>query len=192
MRTAYLASLLLALPACAGDVLLDAYAAEKSKIADDFKGAAQACATKPAKEQAACHKAAEVSRRNALKAASAERDLGLKCRSSCGLVTEVKAEEKDGEGSLAGTVGGGLVGAVAGRKLAGNSSSSTKNVATVVGAVGGALVGKKIEQKVTKHTVWTVAYTLYDGNTASAQFDQNPGLKAGDRISVKDGKPAKR
>lgn len=192
MRIAYLASLLLALPACAGDVLLDAYAADKTRIAEAFKQSAQACADKPAKERGACRKHAEQTRQEALKAASAERDAGLKCRSSCGVVTAVRHEDRDGEASATGTVAGGAVGAVAGRALASHASSSGKNVATVAGAVGGALIGRKIEEKANRHAVWTVDYTLYDGNKASADFDRDPGLKEGERIGMREGKPTKR
>jgi outer membrane lipoprotein SlyB len=181
-----------ALTANAGDFLLDAFNTDKVRIADTYKAAVQACATKPAKDAANCKKTAEHNRQAELKAASAERDAGLKCRDSCGRVSEVKNEQRDGDGSVAGMAGGGVVGAVVGRKLAGGSSSATKNVATAAGAVGGALLGKKIEQKLTKHAVWTVNYTLYNGKDASAEFSQDPGLKVGDLIEVRDGKPVKR
>lgn len=185
-----LLALCLAAPAFAGDALIDAFNAEKTRIAEQFKTASDGCKT--AKDAASCKKAASKTRQDALIAASKERDTGLKCRATCGLVTEIKQEERDGEGSMVGTVGGGVAGAVIGRKLAGDASSANKNVATAVGAVGGALIGKKIEQKISKHSVWVVNAQLYNGEAASSSFNDDPKLVVGDKVELKDGKISKR
>jgi hypothetical protein len=58
--------------------------------------------------------------------------------------------------------------------------------------VGGALIGKKIAQDNSKRTAWVAAYALYDGTKGEAEFDHDPGLKAGDKIEYKDGKLNKR
>ena len=172
----------------AADPLLDNFNAEKNRIAEQYKQTVKACQAKPTAEAGKCTQAAANERRGALKLASEERDVGLKCRSSCGLVNEVRHEEREGKHAVAGEVVGGVAGAVVGRKLADGSSNSTKNVATVAGAVGGAVVGRKVEQKLSKQTVWTVAYTLYDGTSATSEFERDPGLKAGDHIKLEDGK----
>ena len=44
----------------------------------------------------ACRSAAQTDRRNALQAASQERDTGLKCRTTCGLVNEIKHDAATG------------------------------------------------------------------------------------------------
>jgi uncharacterized protein YcfJ len=184
--------LALALPASAADVLIDFYNSDKARIAEAFKAAMQTCASTTANRKDGCKQAAEHQRQVALKAASAERNAGLTCRERCGRVTEIKQAARDGDNTVVGTAGGGVGGAVIGRTLAGNSSSATKNIATLAGAVGGALLGKKIEQNMHRKTVWTVAYTLYDGKQANADFDQAPNLKVGDPISISDGKPVRR
>ncbi|WP_269532811.1 glycine zipper 2TM domain-containing protein [Chitinimonas sp. BJYL2] len=174
------------------DPLIDALNADKTRIAEAFKSASQACTKKPAKQVASCRKEAEQTRRDALHAAMAERDAGLKCRDTCGRVTEIKQIERDGEGSALGTVGGGIAGAVIGRKLAGDGSSASKNVATAAGAVGGALLGKKIEQKLSKQQVWVTRYQLYNGTSAEMDSKEKPALAAGDRIELREGKLVKR
>ncbi|WP_374354338.1 hypothetical protein [Chitinimonas sp.] len=192
MKSASLLALTLSLPAFANDVLLDFYKLDKEQIADQYKRAIQACNSKPAKDATACKTTADQHRQQALHTASAERDHGLGCRSSCGRVDAVKHGEVAGKDGTAGAVVGGVAGAVVGRQLAGDSSASTKNVATAAGAIGGALLGKKIAEDSGKHQAWTVSYTLYDGNKGSAEFAKEPGLKAGDKIEVKGGKPSKR
>ncbi|MBV8657199.1 MAG: glycine zipper 2TM domain-containing protein [Burkholderiales bacterium] len=181
-----------AMTSWAADPLLDNFNTEKNRIAEQYKSTIKACQAKVVAESVACKQSAARDRQLALKAASAERDAGLKCRNTCGLINEVRREERDGKNTVAGEVVGGVAGAVVGRKLADGSSNSTKNVATVAGAVGGAVVGRKVEQKLSKQTVWTVAYTLYDGTAATSEFDHDPGFKAGDHIKLEDGKLSRR
>ncbi|MBV8657457.1 MAG: glycine zipper 2TM domain-containing protein [Burkholderiales bacterium] len=180
------------LNAQAADPLLDNFNTEKNRIAEQYKNTIKACQAKVATEAANCKQAAAHDRQAALKAASAERDAGLKCRSSCGFINEVRQETQDGKNAVAGEVVGGVAGAVVGHKLADGSSNGTKTAATVAGAVGGAVVGRKVEQKLSKRTVWTVAYTLYDGTSAASEFDHDPGFKAGDHVKLEDGKLSRR
>ncbi|HEY9103615.1 glycine zipper 2TM domain-containing protein [Chitinimonas sp.] len=191
-HTLMLLSAALCLPAFASDALIDAYNADKVKIAEDYKTAIHQCEKGSSKLLAGCKKTATLVRQDALKAASQERDEALKCRDTCGRVVEVGSGEKQGEASAVGTVGGGVVGAVVGRKLAGGASSSTKNVATAAGAVGGALIGRKIEEKVRTHKAWVVTTQLYSGERQQAEFDSDPGLKQGDKVEIRDGKPVRR
>src|SRR6516164_6482538 len=98
MKIALLLTLLSTLPANASDLLLDSLAAEKARIADQYKTAIKACAGKAVTEAANCKSAADHTRQAALKAASNERDIGLKCRSTCGLLTEMRQEPREGSG----------------------------------------------------------------------------------------------
>ncbi|GAB3242671.1 glycine zipper 2TM domain-containing protein [Chitinimonas naiadis] len=192
MRLTFLLLATALLPAAfAADALIEAYNADKVRIAEDYKQAVHQCEKGSRKALAGCQKTATLVRQDALKAASHERDLALKCRDTCGRISEVKVVERDGEASAVGTVGGGVVGAVVGRKLAGNASSSGKNVATAVGAVGGALVGRKIEEKVGHHKVWQVSTRLYNGEIQQADFSSEPDFKPGDKVEIRDGKPAR-
>lgn len=97
----------------------------------------------------------------------------------CGKVTAVKVTEKEGEGSAVGMIAGGVTGALIGRQIGGGLG---KDLATVAGAAGGAYAGKKIEGKVKTHKVWTVSVQYADGHVRSFNFDQDPGLKAGDPV----------
>ncbi len=184
---------LIGAPALAGDAVAEAYNAEKTRIADAYKQAVAECKEQRGPQHKQCKKTADRARQDSLKMASRERDAALKCRNSCGLVTEVKQQERDGDSTGVGVVGGGVAGAVIGRQMAGNdASSSTKNVATAIGAVGGALLGKKIEEKARRHKVWQVSFRLYNGEVAHAEFNEDPGMQPGDKVAVKDGKLMKR
>jgi outer membrane lipoprotein SlyB len=193
IRPALLLTLAFASAAALADPLVDLFNAEKARIADTYKAAVRACDQKSGREHGQCRKNAEAARRDALKAASAERDVGLKCK-ECGVVVAVSQSEEDGKASATGTVVGGVAGAVIGRELAGDTSSANKNVATAAGGVAGALIGRKIEEKMKKRTVWRVEVQAYgQADKITVTFDQNPGFKPGDKVKLgEDGKLQKR
>lgn len=97
----------------------------------------------------------------------------------CANVLAVSVTEKQGEGGALGIIAGGATGALLGRQVGGGSG---KDLATIAGAVGGAYAGKKIEEKVKTHKVWTVSVQYADGRKGSFDFEQDPGLKAGDPV----------
>lgn len=97
----------------------------------------------------------------------------------CGKVLAVTGTEKAGEGGPVGMIAGGVAGAILGHQVGGGLG---KDLATVAGAAGGAYAGKKIEEKVKTHKVWTVSVQYADGRKSSFNFDQDPGLKAGDPV----------
>jgi len=97
----------------------------------------------------------------------------------CATVLAVSVTEKQGEGSPVGMIAGGVAGAVLGRQVGGGTG---KDLATIAGAVGGAYAGKKIEEKIKTHKVWTVSVQYADGSKGRFDFEQNPGLKAGDPV----------
>lgn len=167
--------------ALASEPVVELYNAEKSHIANAYKDAVKQCAAKGAEDKVRCEKGAAQARREALKAASRERDVGLSCP-SCGKVTRIEAVSSEATGSTTGAVVGGVAGAVVGRTVARDSSSSTKNVATAVGAVGGTLIGNKVGASGNK--AWLVHYSLYDGQNLQKSYSAEPPFKVGDKIKA--------
>jgi outer membrane lipoprotein SlyB len=98
---------------------------------------------------------------------------------ACGKVRSVSSQEKSGEGGAVGLIAGGVAGALLGNQV---GQGVGKDLATIAGAAGGAYAGKKIEGKAKSHTVWSVAVEFEDGSKGSYEFDQDPGLKAGDAV----------
>lgn len=97
----------------------------------------------------------------------------------CGTVIAVSATEKAGEASALGTIAGGIGGALLGNQV---GAGSGKDLATLAGAVGGAYAGRVIEEKVKTHTVWTVTVQYPNGERGSFDFSQQPGFSVGDVV----------
>ncbi len=97
----------------------------------------------------------------------------------CGTVIAVSATEKAGEASALGTIAGGIGGALLGNQV---GAGSGKDLATLAGAVGGAYAGRVIEEKVKTHTVWTVTVQYANGERGSFDFSQQPGFSVGDVV----------
>ncbi|HRE17785.1 MAG TPA: glycine zipper 2TM domain-containing protein [Rhodocyclaceae bacterium] len=99
----------------------------------------------------------------------------------CGKVSSVQIIEKKGEGGALGMIGGGIAGALLGNQI---GKGSGNKVATVAGAAGGAYAGKKIEEQVRTTRVWSVRVRLDTGEERTFQFEQDPGLMAGDLVRL--------
>ncbi|MDD2923930.1 glycine zipper 2TM domain-containing protein [Rhodoferax sp.] len=97
----------------------------------------------------------------------------------CGRVTAVTVAEKAGDSNAVGMIAGGVAGAVLGHQVGGGFG---KDLATVAGAVGGAYAGKKIQENMNARKVWTVTVTYTDGQIASFEFANDPGLSVGDTV----------
>lgn len=97
----------------------------------------------------------------------------------CGRVTAVTVTEKAGDSNAVGLIAGGVAGAILGHQVGGGLG---KDLATIAGAAGGAYAGKKIQENMNSSKVWTVNVKYPDGNSASFDFNQDPGLSAGDRV----------
>lgn len=97
----------------------------------------------------------------------------------CGKVVAVNVNEKAGEGSALGVIGGGLAGALLGNQV---GSGNGRKLATLAGAAGGAYAGNKVEGNMKKSNTWVVTVQYENGNRADFNFDQDPGLAAGDRV----------
>ncbi|HEY6896380.1 MAG TPA: glycine zipper 2TM domain-containing protein [Rhodocyclaceae bacterium] len=100
---------------------------------------------------------------------------------TCGKVTAVKVDEKEGEGSALGVIAGGVAGAVLGHQVGGGTG---KDLATIAGAAGGAYAGHKIEQKVKSTKVWTVNVKFDNGSEKSFRLEKDPGLAVGDAVKA--------
>ncbi len=102
----------------------------------------------------------------------------------CGKVVGIRTEERGGDASPLGVVGGGAVGALLGNQV---GSGSGRTLATVAGAVGGAYAGKKLSEKRNAQTIWTVDVQYDNGRRNAFQFDRDPGLQRGDRVKNASG-----
>ncbi len=101
------------------------------------------------------------------------------CR-DCGTVVTTNRKDEKGSGT-AGTVIGGVGGAVAGNVLGHDTTS------TVLGGVGGAVAGNVIGKKVGTKKVWSVQVRMDDGTTREVDFSSEPRFREGDRVRVRNG-----
>ncbi len=102
----------------------------------------------------------------------------------CGMVTDVRMTERDGEGSAAGAIAGGLAGGLLGSQV---GSGSGRTVATVAGAAGGAYAGRHIEGKMNKVREWHVTVKFDNGKSGTVSFPNDPALLIGDKVKRRDG-----
>ena len=107
----------------------------------------------------------------------------------CGTVTDVQTVKKEGEGSGAGMVIGGIAGGVLGHQV---GSGRGKDVATVAGVAGGAYVGNEVEKKNKAATSYVVRVKMEDGSNRSFTFSNPTSYKAGDAVKVVDRKLVRR
>lgn len=109
----------------------------------------------------------------------------------CGTVTRIEAT---GGGSnvpnATGAVLGGIVGAVAGRKIADNQTDSEgrKNTATAAGAVAGAVAGNAIQNRVQANNGYNVYVRMNDGRSTVVTQADVGGLREGSYVRVYNGR----
>jgi len=99
----------------------------------------------------------------------------------CGRVIAVRVVEKEGETGVGGVIAGGIVGGLLGNQV---GKGRGKDVATVAGAVGGAYAGNKVEGNMKKTKMWAVSVRFDNGAERSFNFDNDPGLMAGDLVKA--------
>ncbi len=109
--------------------------------------------------------------------------------SECARVVEVHEETRQGKASGLGAVGGALVGGLLGNQVGGGTG---KKIATIGGAVAGGYAGNEIEKRQKSHRVWVVRLSHADGSTQRLEQSQDPGLRAGDVVVVRDGRIERR
>jgi outer membrane lipoprotein SlyB len=101
------------------------------------------------------------------------------CR-NCGTVVDVNRNDQKGS-STAGTVVGGVGGAVAGNVIGHNTTS------TILGGVGGAVAGNLIEKKITRKKIWTVSVKMDRGGTRNVDMTTDPQFQGGERVRIVNG-----
>ncbi|MEO8935853.1 MAG: glycine zipper 2TM domain-containing protein [Burkholderiaceae bacterium] len=99
---------------------------------------------------------------------------------ACGTVVTTNRKDEKGSGT-AGTVIGGVGGAVVGN-VAGHNTTST-----ILGGVGGAIAGNLIGKKMSTKKIWSVRVRMDDGGTQDVDFDRDPGYRQGQRVRVANG-----
>lgn len=109
------------------------------------------------------------------------------CR-HCGVVQEVRRVYVEDDNSGGGTLGA-VIGAVAGGLL-GNTigKGDGRKAATVVGAVAGGVVGNQVGQRSGGgRDVWRIVVRLDDGRYATVTQREDPRVRRGDYVQVRDG-----
>jgi outer membrane lipoprotein SlyB len=91
-----------------------------------------------------------------------------------------------------GAVLGGIVGAAAGRELAGDDNKGRRNTATVAGAVAGAVAGNAIQNRVQANNGTGGSYNVYvrmnDGRTTVVTQNDLGGIREGSYVRVYNGR----
>lgn len=109
----------------------------------------------------------------------------------CGVVQDVRQVSmngNNGNGSGHGGTLGAIIGAVAGGVL-GNQvgKGDGRKAATVVGAVAGGAVGHEVgERSGGQSSAWQVQVRLDDGRYATVTQRENPGVRSGDYVQVRN------
>ena len=108
----------------------------------------------------------------------------------CGTVTRIEMTGGGNVPNATGAVLGGLVGAVAGRKIADNQTDSEgrKNSATVAGAVAGAVAGNAIQNRSGAGGNYNVHVRLNDGRTTVVTQSDLGGIREGSYVRVNNGR----
>ncbi len=107
----------------------------------------------------------------------------------CARVTEVHEETRQGKASGIGAVGGAVLGGLLGNQVGGGTG---KKIATIGGAVAGGYAGNEIEKRQKSHRVWVVRLSHADGSSQRLEQAQDPGLRVGDVVVVRDGRIERR
>ena len=107
----------------------------------------------------------------------------------CARVVDVHEETRQGKASGIGAVGGAVLGGLLGNQVGGGTG---KKIATIGGAVAGGYAGNEIEKRHKSHRVWVVRLNHADGSTQRLEQGQDPGLRAGDVVVVRDGRIERR
>jgi outer membrane lipoprotein SlyB len=103
----------------------------------------------------------------------------------CGKVTTIHVVEQEGEGTGLGAVAGGVIGGVLGNQI---GRGSGRKIATVAGAAGGAYAGHQAEKHVKSTRRWSVAVRMENGSTRMFSYDDEPSVRVGDFVKIRDGR----
>ena len=117
----------------------------------------------------------------------------------CGTVTRIEVISTGTASNVpnaTGAVLGGIVGAAAGRELAGDDNKGRRNTATVAGAVAGAVAGNAIQNRVQANNGTGGSYNVYvrmnDGRTTVVTQNDLGGIREGSYVRVYNGRASLR
>ncbi len=99
----------------------------------------------------------------------------------CGVISSVVPVTQQGQAGLAGTLGGAAAGGLVGNQF-GKGKGNT--AMTVVGVLGGALAGRAVEQQVTSTTVYQIAVNMDAGGQRIITLPSANGIGPGMRVHV--------
>jgi outer membrane lipoprotein SlyB len=106
---------------------------------------------------------------------------------SCGVVKEVQQVYTDGSSGNGGTIGA-IIGAVAGGVLGSTvGKGDGRKAAAVVGAVAGGVVGNQVGKRNDRsQPAWRIVVRLDNGQYATVTQRDNPGIRTGDYVEVRN------
>lgn len=100
----------------------------------------------------------------------------------CGVVENVTAVTKKGDGSGIGAVAGGVLGGVVGHQIGGGNG---RTAMAVLGAIGGGLAGNEIEKRQRSTTEYRISVRMDDGSQRT--FTQAQAPRIGQPVRVENG-----
>jgi outer membrane lipoprotein SlyB len=103
---------------------------------------------------------------------------------NCAVVEAINVVQVDGDGNYLGTIGGGVIGAAIGSQI---GSGSGKTAAQIAGALGGAYIGRNIERNSKRTQHYEVVVRYANAGTQTVTYEQDPGLRVGERVKVNNG-----
>jgi len=159
--------------------------AENLPVTEDTKGAEGAAAPQQTAAPPMTAPASEKLRRDSPRVAATEapKPIPSVC-ADCGKVTTINVVEQEGEGTGLGAVAGGVIGGVLGNQI---GRGRGRKIATVAGAAGGAYAGHQAEKHIKTTQRWNVAVRMENGSTRMFYYDQEPSVRVGDSVRVRDG-----
>lgn len=169
-----------------------AQAADRREIETRYASDKKLCAEEPSSRQRMqCLRDARAEYDRALAGASYPADSATGSTSNrsshgstcadCGRITDIHAEEQEGEGGAMGTIAGGVAGALAGSQV---GQGTGRDLATIAGAVGGAYAGRKLEGKMKSNKAWKVMVRFDNGEERTYRFENEPSLRVGDAVKA--------
>jgi len=99
----------------------------------------------------------------------------------CGTVTSITPVSQKGEAGAVGTIGGAAAGGVIGHQFGGGKG---KDAATVGGAILGAIAGREIEKRARSTTVYDIGVRMEDGSSRTVTVADPGALSVGSAVRV--------
>ena len=103
---------------------------------------------------------------------------------NCAVVEAINVVQVDGDGSYLGTIGGGVIGAAIGSQI---GDGRGKTAAQIAGALGGAYIGRNIERNAKRTQHYEVVVRFKNAGTQTVTYEQDPGLRVGEKVKVNNG-----